>query len=553
MHWHNQVFFMRKGMNMKKKMLLGQAALVMSLAFVLGGCEASKTDTVNTGKSVNTEQTEKSDQADTAGKDNHQEEAKTQYEFEGVEPIDWDTATNLTKEQLEAASRVYSFYADADTSVAFNGFGEWMRADKVGVGKLIDVLSGEVKYYVATKSVYTEQTEPPKEETIEDSGYDTKVLTRLYESNGKMISDWEEGWYSEALGNWVVKYKNDGTNLVNVYNKDELEGMITIDKIDEEHALISGDNYCIMDKNGNLIWDLRDFDQELCPDATVYECNGYVIIAAGKAPSNKDYILNSEGKLLGFVNDEEDDRIRDNGLRAPYVIFRDQVYDVSTANEGVPSPITPSGLEVEYFDGEIAIYEVEDEEGNSLEYLYDMKSDKTISGKYTSIAYNNFEEDDAHVEFFYAYTNDKIDMLDRNGKVIKTVKQDKISQVYAEKWGVCCEYDVEDWYQRRLFDLELNDIDMGKYYSLEPLQKYDNEIATDTDMWIAQYNLGKDDYRTRIDILDSNFKPIFTGATYVGYLINDTMAVAVGNKVGVMDSKGNWLLRKDQNEFLNLD
>lgn len=558
---------------MKKKLLINLIGFTIIAGMFLTGCslfeplDGPGMENPYADMMGNTEEnTDGVSGADTeTSTDNTVDENVTaSVDTETISEIDWNSGEEPTAEQLRVAARNYSFSDEWGCGTSINGFGTNLQADSIYVNAIKDVLTGETCYYTAYYKTFN------KVQRDDYTEYESSMTSRLYGVDGTLISDWEELSYIECSGDWVYKQKYqdfiyespnyEEAELINIKTGESLKGISRISKIDNEHILVertTGLLY-ILDKDGKIIFDGEELESLVTSSGYVYSMDKYIAVVSSSETPCKIYFLGTDGTMLGYISDVWDTYIYNDMITYPYVSVMRQIYDLSAANGGelVPVASNPLAAETLYYDGELAIYRDYDEAGKANDWLCQIATNTPISEKYSAISIVDryyLPEDEKHkaTEYFYARNDQGIDKLDRKGQVVAHIDLANICQASVYTYGINCYLNNYEKSQTLTLDLEL--VDMGKYNNLDPIYEYTGSGFYPTDLWTGFYSLNNENRYNRVDILTADMKPIITGASSVGPLIDGTISVTKGQNIGVIDLEGNWIIKYSKNEFLNVD
>ena len=151
--------------------------------------------------------------------------------------------------------------------------------------------------------------------------------------------------------------------------------------------------------------------------------------------------------------------------------------------------------------------------------------------------------------------SDKIEKLDRSGKVIAEAAMENICGVNIYSTAIVV--DRNEYSSECLLDLQLNVlIPENKYMAIYPV--YDEQQTTKSGLWVGQYYFGKDQMYTRSDLFTIDGEIVMSGLSSVGSMSIDNMSngkipVIRGQTLGLIDAKGNWLFKMPKYELSNED
>lgn len=482
-------------------------------------------------------------------KEESQATQSTETSTESVKEIDPE---HLTGEDLAKLSNNFSLYIGIDETVDFNGFGQVVRADQVRYEAVHDLITDEVCYYSASYSDFVKNKE---------GGYDRKVYSRLYDTEGNILIDWENTVYGQAFGDWIVSRDYFDVNidtagmefhaeLLNTETEEKIKDVWSLEKLDEHHIAASGfmtGMLGIIDENGKKLagfpWELEDGSD----DCMVV---GNYLVSYKHNEEDFTYDLNvydTELCLLGSLGNASDSSLYDDGMIGPYLSLGGNVYDMSKEDGDELKPFLEAD-EVTYVDDEIAVMSG-DAEGTYV--LKDWNKQKVLSDSYQKIVRANEDTDVANqdkAEYFIGIDSKGFYKLDRNGKVVASANMENVGNVSALKSGFVAITD--DWEHAALYDLNLKEVIPADRYTDIGIV-YDDE----KDPKNSLYNCGfyMDEEHMRMDLVKGDGTVVVKNASGIGLAKDGRIALSRGQSVGLIDFDGNWITKMKKYELGNMD
>ena len=112
--------------------------------------------------------------------------------------------------------------------------------------------------------------------------------------------------------------------------------------------------------------------------------------------------------------------------------------------------------------------------------------------------------------------------------------------------------DCDQYTKQCLLDLQLNVlIPENTYMLMYPM--YNEQGSAQSGLWVGQYYLGKEQIYTRSDLFTLDGKTIMSGLSFIGNISDGKIPVTRGQSIGLIDTKGNWLLKMPKYELSNED
>ncbi len=472
-----------------------------------------------------------------------------------AEPFDFYSDGTPTHAQLEAAAQEYEYQSTDETSFTMNGAGQFLSEKDIHVSWIRDVLTQETKYYAAAYRTYTK---------LGEWEYDVKMRSRLYDPDGKLISDWTEIQYMDCLGDWVrmqkymefgmaAEVEDDNGKLRNVKTGEERANVYYMNKVSDTAVVVRSEDSKSMftvDAQGNVLYDFTALQDELDKDCTFSSYWNYIV---AEEPEDSLYRLtfySPEGKKLGKIENVENSYIDDTMILQPYVSCDGSIYDPSVGDGGDFTPYFWMG-ETRYYDGELAICGTYQSDESLLYRLYDAKTGEALSGEYgimeARAAYDG-EKMQTASPFFVAVRDGKLEKLDRHGTCIAEKAVGNVSYVMLYEDAIV----VDDGSEECLLDMNLQPVlPEGKYVSVRPL--YDRQDTAHVSLWTGEYYLDNEQMHVRADLFTTDGTMLMQGASSFGTLADGKISVTRGLSMGLIDAKGNWVWKVPKYEMGNDD
>ena len=466
-----------------------------------------------------------------------------------AKPFDFYSGGTPTHAQLETAAQEYEYWTTDETSFTMNGAGQFLSEKDIHVSRIQDVLTQETKYYAASHKTYKK---------LGEWDYDVKMMSRLYDPDGKLISDWTEIQYTDCIGDWVrmQKYRdfsmaadvedNNG-KLWNVKTGEERAHVWYMNKVSNAAVFVQSEDSksaFTVDAQGNVLYDFTALQDELAGEYTFSSYWNYIV---AEEPENGLYRLSfysPEGKKLGKIENVESSYIDDTMILQPYVSCDGSIYDPSAGDGGDLTPVFWMG-ETRYYDGELAICGTYQSDGSLLYRLYDAKTGEALSGEYAIMearaAYDGEKMQAASLSFV-AVRDGRLEKLDRHGTCIAEKNIGNVSYVMLYEDAIVVDCISDDGSEECLLDMNLQPVlPEGKYVSIWPL--YDRQDTAHVSLWAGEYYLDKEQMHVRADLFTTDGTILMQGASSFGTLADGKISVTRGLSMGLIDEKGNWVLK----------
>ena len=474
-----------------------------------------------------------------------------------IEHFDFYSDDKPSPEQLEYAAQRYYFWPSGEFSIEMNGLGEILGTEDIQVSAIRDVLTGETRFYEAAYKTYSKR---------EDWGYDVSYTSRVYDPSGNIVIDWAEATYLSCVGDWLMAQRyidfnmddgdwDDRGRLVNARTNEEIQDITALEKISSSIAFVQTKDMkqsFTVDAEGNILSDFSSVRTDTDGDYYLSCYQEYVVAEKNENSFYQLTFYSPDGKLLGTIDDVEDSYIYNSDILQPYVMCDRSIYDPSEGDGGDLEPVFQID-EPHYYDGECAVCAAYRNDGSAYYILYDAKTGDALSAEYEVIYPATIDAGDAAgtpSAFFIGMNNNKIEKLDRSGKVIAEAAMENIGGVSIYDTAIVVDCDA--YTTECLLDLQLDVlIPKSKYIALYPV--YDEQGSTAAGLWVGQYYFGKEQRYTRSDLLTTDGEIVMSGLSYVGSMSNGKIPVIRGQALGLIDTKGNWLLKMAKHELSNED
>lgn len=490
------------------------------------------------------------------GKDNTTDTALTEDPL-AVEHFDFYSDDRPSPEQLEYAAQRYYFWPFNECSVAMNGMGEILGTEDIQVSEIRDVLTGETRFYEAAYKTYSKR---------KDWGYDVSYTSRVYDLSGNIVIDWAEAAYLSCIGDWLMAQRYIDFNmadedwdyrgrLLNVRTKEEIPDVAALEKISSTVAFVQKKDVkqsFTADAEGNILYDFSSVKTDIDGDDSLFCFQEYVVAAKNVNSFYQLTFYSPEGKLLGTIDGAEDSYIYNSDILQPYIMCDRSIYDPSEGDGGVLEPVFQMD-EPRYYDGERAVCAAYRDDGSAYYTLYDAKTGEALSADYEMIYTTTIDTGNTAGTpsvFFIGMNSDKIEKLDRSGRVVAEAAMENICGVNIYSTAIVV--DRNEYSTECLLDLQLNVlIPENKYIAIYPV--YDEQETIKSEFWVGQYYFDKEQRYTRSDLLTIDGETVMSGLSSVGNMSNGKIPVIRGQTLGLIDTKGNWILKMPKYELSNED
>lgn len=481
-------------------------------------------------------------------------------EGETTEPFDFSSDAAPTQEQLEAAAQEYYLWPSESVSITINSSGKVLHEEDIHVSRLTDVITGETKYYTAYYKTYKKKDE---------WDYDVAMRSRLYDVSGHLVSDWSDRQYTGCIGDWVMSQKYidfacaDGTEdtdsrMEQLTTGEERQDIISVDRISADAAFVQAkdneDSFTV-DTEGNVLYEFSTLKDSIPEKHSFSVYQQYVVAEVYTDPLYELQFFTQDGKLLGKIGNVENTYVYDSGIMPPYVMCDNVIYDPSNGDGGELSAVFAQG-QPSYYDGELAVCATLKGDTIAGYRLYDAKTGGALSGEYTSVAYKASERTDSGwtpSAFFIGVSEDRLEKLDRTGKVVASAGVDHISDVYIYDTGILVNCD--EYTGASLLNTELQTvIPVGRYDTIAPVYRYDEaEDGYVDDLWYGMYTLDAEQLQQRTDLFSTDGTVWLKGASSAGAMSHGKIPVVRGFSMGLVDEHGEWIVKIAKNEVTNSD
>lgn len=481
-------------------------------------------------------------------------------ESENTEPFDFSSDATPTQEQLEAAAQEYYLWPSESVSVTINSSGKILREEDVHVSRLDDVITGETKYYTAYYKTYKKKAE---------WDYDIAMKSRLYDASGHLVSDWTDRQYTGCIGDWLMSQKYidfafaDGTEdtdgrMEQLKTGEKRQDVISVDRISAEAAFVQtkdNEDSFTVDTQGNVLYEFSALKDSIPEEYSFSVYQQYIVAEVYKDPLYELQFFTPEGKLLGKIENVENTYVYDSGIMPPYVMCDNVIYDPSKGDGGELTAVFEQG-QTSYYDGEVAVCAALTGDAVSGYRLYDARTGEALSREYTLVAYKASDRTDDSWEpsaFFIGADKDRLEKLERTGKVVASADVDNINDVYIYGTGILV--NCNDYTGASLLDTSLQTmIPVGRYDSIAPVYRYDTAGDGYADnLWSGLYTLDTQQLQQRTDLFTSDGTVLLKGASSAGAMTYGRIPVVRGFSMGLVDAQGKWIVKLAKNEVTNND
>lgn len=412
---------------------------------------------------------------------------------------------------------------------------------------------------------------------LTDSGKDTEygtpiatVKTYLYDMNETLIYEVVDKEFAEGFGDFLILQDPMGnvvsadslpldyqSVLWNFKTKETvLDGVFNIQAMNEDNSRFLMTNYLdyllgVTDKDAKVI-------SGFPPPEGYYGSspwNGMIISSNlpayldGEHEENKDTLLTEQlepvfsassinSVYYGLLNDslmvtQEDTK---------YLLDKDLKLCCSL----------PESVHINYFDGELFIrgFLPKDKTEETTTYLENTNGTKVSAGYDWIEPMQSFQDNEA-AQKFLAGKGDRLEILNRKGQ---TIAQNEIPELEGARFfsdnKITC-YIKDNSTALLNNKLEVL-IEPGKYMWIDRMGEWQGGKRIDYDLLKCSYFVSGEEI-LRYDILDFSLNPIIKGVTSIGTVGPDRIAVIRGFSAGLIDWKGNWIVKKSIFNKLNDD
>lgn len=212
----------------------------------------------------------------------------------------------------------------------------------------------------------------------------------------------------------------------------------------------------------------------------------------------------------------------------------------------------PESVHINYFDGELFIrgFLPKDKTEETTTYLENINGTKVSAGYDWIEPMQSFQDNEA-AQKFLAGKGDRLEIVNREGQ---TIVQNEIpglegAHFFSENKITC--YIKDNSTALLNENLEVL-IEPGKYMWIDSMGEWQGGKRIDYDLMKCRYYVSGDEI-PRYDILDFSLNPVIQGVTSIGTIGPDRVAVIRGFSAGLIDWKGNWIVKKSIFNKLNDD
>lgn len=423
----------------------------------------------------------------------------------------------------------------------------------------------------------TGQPQCQMRKVLTDSGKDTEygtpiatVKTYLYDMDETLIYEVVDKEFAEGFGDFLILQDPKG-NVVSAddlpldyqsvlwnYKTKEtvLDGVFNIQVMNEDNSRFLMTNYLgyllgVTDKDAKVI-------SGFPPPKGYYGStpwNGMIISSNlpayldGEHEENKDTLLTEQLETVfsaSSINSVYYGLLNDSLM----VIQEDTKYLLDKDLKLCCS--LPESVHINYFDGELFIrgFLPKDKTEETTTYLDNINGTKVSAGYDWIVPMQSFQDNGA-AQKFLAGKGDRLEILNREGQ---TIAQNEIPELegahfFSENKITC--------YIKNNSTALLNEklevlIEPGKYMWIDQIGEWQGGKRIDYDLLMCSYFVSGEEILRR-DILDFSLNPIIKGVTSIGTVGPDRIAVVRGFSAGLIDWKGNWIVKKSIFNKLNDD
>ena len=413
---------------------------------------------------------------------------------------------------------------------------------------IVDPLTQKQTYRVYTRW-------EPTGETDEWGSPASVRKTRLYDTDGNPLTDWQVYQYGQAFSRYVTRCQSDlwiemPTEETEAALWDPTTGEIVLDQV-WQLTPVGNNRFLALSATGQLLGVIDDTCSIVsgfpAPVELYYPAVTETGLIVGNFSNPYDY---SEEKSQEYVvlDDTLQERYRAKceylsagyyALRGNYLYQRSDGGAVILSGEDFSPLVSVDGARVEYFDGERML--LSDNTGITL-------CDSTghvLAGPFDQVYpadSASWSEQETPAQEFLVKDNTAVRKFDRDGKVLYSYEAENVVDIYCISDGVYS-YSVQMPDQSTRTGL-LN----GTLGVITPADTY--ESISQLHAWVDQKNVDCDIYQcyhtlpngvSRCDLLDKEGNVLAKNLSSIGTVSDTAIAVIRGSKVGLLDYKGNWI------------
>ena len=427
---------------------------------------------------------------------------------------------------------------------------------------LRDILTGEPQCKVLTRMEDTG-------ERNEYGGVIARHLSQLYDTDGKLLINWEETTYQPGFGDFVIRQDS----LYGIVDIDEVpkdyksclfnfktgqtvvDGAANIIPVDEDaNTLLLSEFFglmlCVIDQTGNRLADL--------PAEKYYSpqnWHGYIL--ASTRTGNGEYYEQDETVLLSkeFKPLLRGQSFNANfyGLRGAFLIRRDNIgpdetNTILSAPDGKEIFQSEPGESIDYFDGELVVLQtnIEDDEQNPWRYNLKKADGTVLADGFTYLtACNESNDNNLPATFFLAVDGDRVLKLDRQGNTLVSAELPGVTRLEFlgnERFSYSVPDQNVEWQQFcGLLDKDLRILQPAqRYRNIFQLTRWENG-RIDFPLLQCSYQKGN---LYIVDIADMDGNIVIENLNNVNDVGDNRLSVVKGFSAGLMDWKGNWIAKR---------
>lgn len=403
---------------------------------------------------------------------------------------------------------------------------------------ITDAVSGTVRYLAAYHSWLTEE--------ISDYGFRiVQTDGRLMSAEGQPLEEFGGVSYGRTgFGELIIRIDEplklvvditgpepEGTLVKMTDGKDLIGGIYELRRINDDRALLVDGRYHptgIIDADGNLLQTFKtqgvliDFDENwaILADSSydqyrLVNAQGQTVysstfIRRNSSSTEKDLFISSEGReeILLDVKGQE-------LLRGDWISYADS-----------ERAVVRTALDENYEHVEFSLVQ--------------------LDGTVLAFGYQNIEallDGESVNQLFAALKENQIEILDRSGTALRSLKMDEIDSI-ARMGGGLFTYNqkINGGYTSGLMDQELNIlIPAGAYSGLSFYTEYVQAQPVYYPFIIGYKEIN---YTYRMDVYNLEAELIAENVSQIADVGCDRLLIKKGFDVGLIDSHGNWLVKR---------
>lgn len=423
----------------------------------------------------------------------------------------------------------------------------------------------------------TGQPQCQMRKVLTDSGKDTEygtpiatVKTYLYDMDETLIYEVVDKEFAEGFGDFLILQDPKG----NVVSADDLQldyqsvlwnfktketvldGVFNIQSMNEDNSRFLMTNYMgyllgVTDENAKVI-------SGFPPPEGYYGSspwNGMIIssnlpaYSDGEHEEQKEILLTEQLEPVFSASSINSGYygLRNNSL----MVSQEDTENLLDKDLNVCCSL-PESTRVNYFDGELFIrgFLPKDGKEETTTYLENINGTKVSAGYDWIEPMQSFQDNEA-AQKFLAGKGDLLEIVNREGQ---TIVQNEIpglegARFFSENKITCYIKDNSTALLNEKLEVL---IEPGKYMRIDTMSEWHGEKRNVYDLLMCSYYVSGDEI-PRYDIFDFSLNPVIQGVTSIGTIGPDRIAVIRGFSAGLIDWKGNWIVKKSIFNRLNDD